>query len=227
MQGIIYGLRHYAEVPSEWIEWHGHNDFYKVVTNSTTAWLYGASAVNASILGIGERTGNCPLEAMVIEYAQLRGTTKSMKLEVITEIANYFEREIKYQIPSRTPFVGDAFNKTRAGIHADGILKDEEIYNIFDTERILNRPVSVAIDSHSGLAGIAFWMNKYFKLEGERRINKRDPMVLKLKEYIDQEYAKGRVTSFSDEELEYLITFSMKGREPGKSEIPGFDSSDI
>ena len=48
VQGIVYGLRHYAEIPSELLEWHGHNDFYKVVTNASTAWLYGASAVNCS-----------------------------------------------------------------------------------------------------------------------------------------------------------------------------------
>ncbi len=225
VQGIIYGLRHYAEVPSEGIEWHGHNDFYKAVTNSTTAWLYGASAVNTSLFGIGERTGNCPLEAMVIEYVQLRGTTKQMRLEVISEIADYFEKEIRYEIPSRTPFVGEAFNETSAGIHADGILKDEEIYNIFDTEKILNKPVTVKIGLHSGLAGIAAWINKYFKLEGERRLSKNDPRVLKIKEYIDQEYAKGRVASFSDEELESLISFSLKEREQGDGEAPGFDSS--
>ncbi len=73
VQGIIYGLRHYANVPSEQLEWHGHNDFYKVVTNAATAWLYGSSGVNCSLLGIGERTGNCPIEAMCIEYASLRG----------------------------------------------------------------------------------------------------------------------------------------------------------
>ena len=226
VQGIIYGLRHYSEVPPERIEWHGHNDFYKVVTNSTTAWLYGASAVNTSLLGIGERTGNCPLEAMVIEYAQLRGTIKNMRLEVITEIANYFESELKYRIPSRTPFVGRSFNRTRAGIHADGILKDEEIYNIFDTERLLKRPALVVVGAYSGLAGIAFWMNNYFKLEGDKKVNKKDPRVLKIKKYIDKEYVKGRVTSFSDEELESLITFSIEGREQGKGEIPGFDSTD-
>jgi len=52
--GIIYGLRHYAGFPSELIEWHGHNDFYKAVCNAATAWLYGASAVNCSLLGIGK-----------------------------------------------------------------------------------------------------------------------------------------------------------------------------
>ena len=67
--GIIYGLQHYSDVPSEMLEWHGHNDFYKAVANASTAWLYGACAVNCSLLGIGERTGNVPLEAMVFEYA--------------------------------------------------------------------------------------------------------------------------------------------------------------
>ena len=71
--GIIYGLHHYARVPSEQLEWHGHNDFYKVVSNAGTAWMYGCSSVNCSLLGIGERTGNRPLEAMAIEYASPRG----------------------------------------------------------------------------------------------------------------------------------------------------------
>jgi isopropylmalate/homocitrate/citramalate synthase len=205
VQGIIYGLRHYSEVPSEWIEWHGHNDFYKAVTNSTTAWLYGASAVNTSLLGIGERTGNCPLEAMVIEYAQIRGTTKNMRLEAINEIANYFKKELNYKIPPRTPFIGKAFNETRAGIHADGILKNEEIYNIFDTEKILKRPVVIAIDAHSGVAGIAAWINTYFKLAEEKRIDKRDPRILKIKEWVDKEYSEGRTTVISNGELNSLI----------------------
>lgn len=203
--GIIYGLRHYAGFPSELIEWHGHNDFYKAVCNAATAWLYGASAVNCSLLGIGERTGNTPLEAMVIEYAQLRGTTDSMDTTVITEIAEYYEKELGYQIPPRTPFVGKHFNVTQAGIHADGLLKDEEIYNIFDTAKLLNRPVGVAINQTSGLAGIAHWINSHFGLEGAKRIDKRDERVVKIKEWVDEQYKAGRVTSIGDDELEEVI----------------------
>ena len=88
VSGIIYGLQHYAGVPSEMLEWHGHNDFYKGVVNATTAWMYGAAAVNCSLLGIGERTGNVPLEAMVFEYASLRGHLNGMNTKVITEIAD-------------------------------------------------------------------------------------------------------------------------------------------
>ena len=51
-------------------------------------------AVNCTLLGIGERTGNTPLEAMVFEYAALRGTTDGMNTRVITEIADYYRRAI-------------------------------------------------------------------------------------------------------------------------------------
>ena len=203
--GIVYGLQHYAGFPSSMLEWHGHNDFYKVVTNASTAWLYGCSGVNCALLGIGERTGNCPLEAMAIEYASLRGTTDGMDLSVITEIANYFEQEIGYEIPPRTPFVGRNFNVTRAGIHADGLLKDQEIYNIFDTEKILGRPATVAVDSHSGLAGIAFWMNGYFRLTGSDAIDKKSPVVARIKDEVDRQYADGRNTAMGDQELEEML----------------------
>ncbi len=205
VQGIIYGLKHYAGIPSELLEWHGHNDFYKAVVNASTAWLYGASAVNCSLLGIGERTGNCPLEAMVIEYASIKGTTDGMDLSMITEIARYFEKVIGYDIPPQTPFVGKNFNTTRAGIHADGLLKDEEIYNIFDTETLLNRKVRVAVDSHSGLAGIAFWFNAYFNLDDEDRIDKKDDIVAQMKELVDKEYSTGRTTAMSDYEMKEFI----------------------
>ncbi len=203
--GIIYGLRHHAGFPSELIEWHGHNDFYKSVSNSACAWMYGASSVNCSLLGIGERTGNTPLEAMVIEYAQLRGTTDGMDTTVITEIAEYYEKELDYPIPLRTPFVGRHFNVTQAGIHADGLLKDEEIYNIFNTDKLLKRPVGVAINQTSGVAGIAHWINSYFGFEGGKRLDKRDQKVVKLKEWVDEQYRGGRVTALSDDELEEAI----------------------
>ncbi|MBQ9891470.1 MAG: 2-isopropylmalate synthase [Firmicutes bacterium] len=198
--GIIYGLNIYGGFPSSLIEWHGHNDFYKAVTNASFAWLYGASSVNCSLLGIGERTGNTPLEAMVMEYAQLRGTTDGMDTTVIRDIADYYEKEIGYKIPEKTPFVGADFNVTQAGIHADGLLKDEEIYNIFDTRKILKSAPSVSITSTSGLAGIAMWLTKY--LGQDEPVAKTDERVVKLKEWVDRQYANGRVTTIGKAELE-------------------------
>ena len=206
--GIIYGLQHYSEVPSEMLEWHGHNDFYKSVANASAAWLYGASAVNCSLLGIGERTGNVPLEAMVMEYASLRGSLDGMDTTAITEIAEYFEKEMGYTVPPMTPFVGRNFNVTRAGIHADGLLKDEEIYNIFNTDKILNRPASVSISKTSGLAGIAYWINNCYPPAKEKgiKVDKKDLLVISLKEWVDKEYEDGRQTAISNSELEAKIS---------------------
>ena len=202
VSGIIYGLQHYSDVPSEMIEWHGHNDFYKGVVNATTAWMYGASAVNCSLLGIGERTGNVPLEAMVFEYASLRGTLNGMNTQVITEIAEYIQNETNYDIPPMTPFVGANFNLTRAGIHADGMMKNPEIYNIFDTDALLNRPPKVSITNTSGVAGVAFWVNEYRRKHGEDELPKTDSLIQKIYDWVTEEYNFGRVTMISDAELE-------------------------
>ena len=210
--GIIYGLQHYTGVPGEMIEWHGHNDFYKAVSNATAAWLYGACAVNCSLLGIGERTGNVPLEAMVFEYASLRGSFDGMNPQVITEIADYFKHEIGYEIPTSTPFVGRDFNVTRAGIHADGLLKDEEIYNIFNTEKILGRAATVLISKTSGLAGIAYWINDHYRLKGEDQVAKNDELVIELKEWVDAVYDAGRVTSLAVSEITAKIDELAPGR---------------
>ena len=199
--GLVYGLHHYSDVTSEMLEWHGHNDFYMGVANAVSAWLFGASGVNCSLLGIGERTGNVPTEAMVMQYASLRGTLDGMDTTAITDIAEYFHKELGYDIPPMTPFVGSAFNLTRAGIHADGMMKDAEIYNIFDTEKILNRPAEVSISNTSGLAGIAYWVNKHFKLSEEKQVSKQDWIVQAMKEEIDELYADGRTTVMGEGEL--------------------------
>ena len=210
--GIIYGLQHYSDVPSEMLEWHGHNDFYKAVANASAAWLYGASAVNCSLLGVGERTGNIPLEAMVMEYASLRGSLDGMDTTVITEIAEFFEREMGYKIPPMTPFIGENFNATRAGIHADGMLKDEEIYNIFNTEKLLNRKPTVLVSKTSGLAGIAYWINGHYHLTKENEVDKKDEVVVRLKEWVDNEYENDRQTSISSYELVEQIEKIAPGR---------------
>ncbi len=205
VSGIIYGLQHYSGVQPAQLEWHGHNDFYKAVANAAVAWIYGAQAVNCSLFGIGERTGNIPLEAMIFEYASLKGTLDGMDTKVITELAEYFTKEIGYHVPEMTPFVGGHFNTTRAGIHADGLLKDEEIYNIFDTNSLLDRPALVSCSSTSGLAGIAYWINVYFRLDADHKVSKKSELVRKIKEWMDKEYDSGRQTVISDEEMLALI----------------------
>ncbi len=193
-----------AGVPGELLEWHGHNDFHKTVINATTAWLYGCDAINGTLLGFGERTGNTPIEAVLIERIALRGTDDGIDTKAITEMARYFERELDVHIPRNYPLVGENFNATSAGIHADGLLKNEEIYNIFNTEKILGRPVAVIISDKSGTAGIAHWINAHRELDGRQRIDKRHPGVVQIYKHVMREYEQGRVTSMSNEEMHIL-----------------------
>lgn len=202
VSGIIYGLQAYAGIPSECLEWHGHNDFYKAVANAATAWLYGCSAVNTTLFGIGERTGNIPLEAMVFEYAQLTGSLDGMDTTVITDLAKYYEDQVGYTLPAQTPFAGENFNVTRAGIHADGLQKNEEIYNIFDTEKFLKRPPLVSINQSSGAAGIAMWINGRYNLKGDKRVGKDSNVVQFVKDWVDAEYAGGRVAVIGGDEID-------------------------
>ncbi|HJY84783.1 MAG TPA: 2-isopropylmalate synthase [Candidatus Binatia bacterium] len=198
---LIQGLRRECGVPPECLEWHGHNDFHKVLVNASAAWLYGCMYANGTLLGYGERTGNPPLEGLVMDYIALKGEANGMDTSVITEIASYFEREIGYHIPANYPFVGRDFNVTRAGIHADGLLKDEEIYNIFDTSKILGRPPRVAVDKTSGTAGVSWWINTYFNISPAQRVDKKSEAVKKITDWVDTQYRQERTTSISDEEM--------------------------
>ena len=203
--GIIYGLSQHAGVPSQWIEWHGHNDFHKVLVNGVTAWLYGCGGVNGTLMGFGERTGNAPLEALVIDYISLTGNDEAADPTVITEIAQYFEKELDYRIPDNYPFAGKDFNATSAGIHVDGLAKNEEIYNIFDTTKILNRSVPIIINDKAGRAGVAYWINQQFNLPPERQVSKKHPAVGQIHTRIMAAYEEGRNTSFSNKEIKNLV----------------------
>ena len=197
---LIYKINRECGVPSDRLEWHGHNDFHKVHVNGATAWLYGCDFLNATLFGFGERTGNPPLEGAVMEYIALKGGLCGIDTTAITDLADYM-RSIGLPIPDNYPFAGRAFNVTRAGIHAGGLRQDERIYNIFDTLGLLGRPPRVAITDKSGADGIAHWVNEFFGLKGDDRISKIK--VHRLARWvIDQYEVEGRLTTISDEELE-------------------------
>jgi len=200
---LIYKLNQECGVPSERLEWHGHNDFHKVHVNGATGWLYGCDAVNCTLFGIGERTGNPPLEGAIMEYIALKGELCGIDTTVITELAEYM-MSIGLPIPENYPFVGKHFNTTRAGIHAGGLRQNERIYNIFDTEKLLNRPPRVAITDKSGADGTTIWVNDFFGLAGDDRISKIKCHKV-CRWVLDQYEQNGRLTAISDQELEAKV----------------------
>jgi isopropylmalate/homocitrate/citramalate synthase len=214
---IFYALIHDGGVPSELLEWHGHNDFHKGLVNGVAAWMYGCASVNGALLGFGERTGNTPVEALLIDYVSIMGNDTGIDTTAITEMAEYFRTELGFSIPSNYPFVGSEFNSTSAGIHADGMMKNEEIYNIFDTTKILKRPMGVIITDKSGVAGIAHWVNSHLDLSSDKKIDKRHPGLAKIHKWVMEQYEQGRTTSISHDEL----------LEKAKKYLPEYFVSDL
>lgn len=198
---LAYALIHEAGVPSAQLEWHGHNDFYKVLINPSTAWLYGIAGANGTLLGIGERTGNTPIEGLIFEYAGLKGSLGGADPTVITEIAEYMEQSCGVRIPDNQPYVGRHFNATAAGVHVDGLLKNPEIYSPFDTERLLGRGIEVQVTDKSGLAGVAWWLERHLPLPGAERYGKDHPLVQALHTWVQNQFAQGRTEPLTDAEL--------------------------
>lgn len=202
---LVWVLRNVAGVPADWIEFHGQQDFQLGIANATAAWMYGAGRNNCTLLGIGERAGNVPLEIMVFMYAGLKGSFDGMNTKAITEIAQYYQKKIGYGIPPYWPLVGKNFNITRAGVHADGLLKNVEMYLPFDTEKVLGIPPGVSVTSYSGAAGIVFWVNYYFRLQGASKLKKDSPGVDKMLAGVTKEFDGGRTTAYSDGEMAALV----------------------
>jgi len=201
---LCWHMNNECGIPPERLEWHGHNDFHKVHINGTSAWMYGCNALNATLFGYGERTGNPPLEGAIMEYIALKGDLCGIETRMITEIVRYME-SIGFPIPDNYPFAGRNFNTTRAGIHAGGLRRNERIYNIMDTDMLLNRPARVAITDKTGTDGIAVWVNDFLGIKGtpdEVRLTK----IFKIQKWVmDQYNTKGRLTAISDDELEQQV----------------------
>ncbi|HIQ04020.1 MAG TPA: 2-isopropylmalate synthase [Desulfurococcales archaeon] len=200
---LIRVVREATSIPSEWISFHGHNDFHMVVANTLAAWLNGASGAEATLLGIGERAGNCPLEAMLLFYVQLSGSTNGLNLKVLRKVKEYFT-SIGYSIPEFQPILGDNAYRTKAGIHVDGLLKNPEVYLPFDPESVLGIPASIMVNVYSGKAGVVYWLKSMFKLDSTDNL-KSDKRVAKIYDEIVKMYSNGRTTPVSDYEMLQLV----------------------
>ncbi|MEM0037301.1 MAG: 2-isopropylmalate synthase [Candidatus Korarchaeum sp.] len=183
------------------LEFHGHNDFHLVVANHLAAWLYGASLSNCTLMGIGERAGNCPLEAMAVLRSQLTEDDR-MSLRAIGRIADLF-REMGFTVPKFYPLLGENAFNTKAGIHIDGLLKNPSIYLPFDPEMI-GRPYSVEVSPYSGRAGLVYWLARRLNLR-DWRVLKEDPRVELAYSEVMKLFENGRVDPLSEEEVMNLM----------------------
>lgn len=202
---LIQTIINETGIENKWIEFHGHNDLGLVIANHLAAWIYGAAGSNCTLLGIGERAGNCPLEIMLIHYAGIK-KGNDVNLKAISKIVELFT-SLGFKIPEFHPLIGENAFRTKAGIHIDGLMKKPKIYLPFNPLTVLGVPYTISITPYSGRAAIAFWINSYFNLRGGNAISKDDMRIKSIYNEILKIFEENnRRTALSNQEMLKLVS---------------------
>ena len=196
------------------LEFHPHNDTHLVVANSLAAVQAGCGAINGTCLGKGERTGNAPLEGVLLHLVGMGYfPERQPDFVALNDLVDLYA-EMGETLPAKYPLYGRDAHRTRAGIHADGHNKFWWMYAPFDVPALLGRPLEVSLTKDSGPAGILFLLRQHMGLE----LAKDDPVLLDLHRWVEEQFASGRQTSIEWEELEPIARTRIQKKAP---DIPG------
>ncbi len=135
------------------IEIHSHDDLGLANANSLAAVLGGATHVNTTVNGLGERAGNAPLEEVVVSLKVLYGLDTGVDTRALGPISDLVERASNRPVAVNKSIVGDAVFTHEAGIHVDGLLRDRATYQNFDPAEV-GREHRIVLGKHSGTAAV-------------------------------------------------------------------------
>jgi homocitrate synthase NifV len=136
------------------LEVHAHDDLGLATANTLAAIRAGATHASVTVIGLGERAGNAPLEEVAVGLRQLFGHETGIALHQLPAIAALVAAAAARPIPVNKAIVGDHVFTHESGIHVDGLLKDRRTYQALDPG-LVGRAHRFAIGKHSGLAAIA------------------------------------------------------------------------
>ena len=194
---IFRGLRELGLLPAD-LEFHPHNDTWLIVANCLAAIREGCSVVNGTCLGKGERTGNAPLEGVLLHLVGMGYFADTRPdFTALNDLAALYA-EIGEPLPAKYPLYGRDAHRTRAGVHADGLNKFWWMYAPFDVPTLLGRPLEVSLTKDSGAAGLIFLIRQHLNIE----LAKDDPRLLVLQSELNAEFDAGRQTSVEWEEVQ-------------------------
>jgi len=184
------------------LEFHPHNDTWMIVPNCLAAIREGCAAINGTSLGKGERTGNAPLEGVLLHLIGMGYFVDDKPdFTALNDLADLYG-EMGEGVPAKYPLYGKDAHRTRAGIHADGLNKFWWMYAPFDVPALLGRPLEVSLTKDSGVAGLIFLIKQHLGVE----LEKSDPRLRQLNEVVLAEFDEGRQTGMEWEELRPLVT---------------------
>jgi homocitrate synthase NifV len=136
------------------LEIHAHDDLGLATANTLAAVKAGATHASVTVVGLGERAGNAPLEEVAVALTQLYGRQTGVVLTELADVAAIVATAAVRPIPVNKAIVGDHVFTHESGIHVDGLLKDRRTYQALDPA-LLGRSHRFVMGKHSGLAAIA------------------------------------------------------------------------
>jgi homocitrate synthase NifV len=135
------------------LEFHGHDDLGLATANTLAAIKAGATHASVTVIGLGERAGNAPLEEIAVALRQLYGRKTGIVLSELGNVASVVAAAAARTIPLNKAIVGDHVFTHESGIHVDGLLKDQRTYQSLDP-LLFGRSNRIVIGKHSGLSAI-------------------------------------------------------------------------
>ena len=135
------------------LEMHAHDDLGLATANTLAACRAGATHVNTTVNGLGERAGNAPLEEVALGLNKLYGMHTGVDLSLFPALSESVARASGRPVCWQKSVVGEGVFTHEAGIHVDGLLKDPDTYQAFDPREV-GRSHKLVVGKHSGAHGI-------------------------------------------------------------------------
>jgi len=151
--GVLDAIRKLRAVTDMDIEMHAHDDLGLATANTLAAAVGGATHVNTTVNGLGERAGNAALEEVVVGLKQLYGMETGVDLRSFTALSRQVATASGDTIGSRKSLIGRDVFSHEAGIHVDGLLKDPNNYQGVDPA-LVGRSHQLVLGKHSGSQGV-------------------------------------------------------------------------
>jgi len=151
--GVYDTIRSLRSVCDLEIEMHAHDDLGLATANSLAAARAGATHINTTVNGLGERAGNAPLEEVALGLKKLHGLDTGIDLTHFPALSEAVARASGRPVPWQKSVVGEGVFTHEAGIHVDGLLKDPQTYQGFDPVEV-GRVHKLVVGKHSGSSSV-------------------------------------------------------------------------
>ncbi|MEM1367699.1 MAG: homocitrate synthase [Cyanobacteria bacterium P01_H01_bin.15] len=131
------------------VEMHTHNDLGLATANALAGVRAGATSINTTVNGLGERAGNAALEEVVMALKHIYGYKMGIQTQQFLALSNFVAETTSFPVPPWKAIVGNNTFAHESGIHAHGVLQNPDTYEPFKPEE-LGRQRQFVIGKHSG-----------------------------------------------------------------------------